>query len=184
MQRLVCRPATINRVPANLHLESASARFRQKASPRQSPSFRTLLDRGLRTLLDRGLRTLLGSAKPKPPDAAGPAKPKPPDGSGPAKPPAAKAKPKPGALRRMMPNYKAMTDEQKEEARTDFIIKFAGLARYYPQYKEWIKPKLDEPLELLHVRYEKYLRRVSIDKGNDQYKIYLIIFFLVVELLC
>ena len=82
-----------------------------------------------------------------------------------------------------MPPYSTYSPLKKEQARTDFIFKFYTLRQFYPEHDIPI-PTANDTLEELFVRYETCYRRISIAQGNDQYKIYLIIFFLVVEFCC
>jgi hypothetical protein len=80
------------------------------------------------------------------------------------------------------PDYSTMTAEQKARARADFNIKF-GLLRSaigdkyaIPEFDE------DEDLDVIWATYDRYLKQIYIDRSSDEYKIYLLVFFVGFEL--
>jgi hypothetical protein len=80
-----------------------------------------------------------------------------------------------------MPKYSAMPAEDQVRWREEFRIKFGTLRRAFKDYQiEDVGD--DEPLEIVHARYERYIRHIHINNDADSYKNYLILMFLIIEL--
>jgi len=81
----------------------------------------------------------------------------------------------------VIPNYSAMTIEQQANHRADFRTKFGILRNSWPNY--YIPNVTDDmPLEQVHAQYDVYVRHIHISEGVDQYKVYLVIMWLLIEL--
>ena len=78
------------------------------------------------------------------------------------------------------PNYKAMNPMQAADMRLMFRGKFSSLRAAYPA---WVIPEFSEEssLDQVHDLYEDYVKRIIISLNSTQYKIYLTIFFLAIE---
>jgi len=84
---------------------------------------------------------------------------------------------------RTRPNYKEMTAEQKDEARNIFKAKFAILK---DSHKDWVimNPPESFTLDQLHSLYEIYIKKIVARVNCSSWKIYLILMWLVVEIIC
>lgn len=69
-------------------------------------------------------------------------------------------------------------DEAKKRA--DFRVKFSILREAYPQMNI-PEPREDQPLEEIEVIYKQYIKRIHIDSSVEQNKIYLLILWLIIE---
>jgi hypothetical protein len=78
------------------------------------------------------------------------------------------------------PDYSKMTVEQQVFMRTQFTAKFGILRSSYP---DWNIRDPDDRLTLdqIHDIYEYYIRQIMVSKETGQYKVYLVIFFMFVE---
>lgn len=78
------------------------------------------------------------------------------------------------------PDYSKMTLEQQVFMRTQFMAKFGILRSSYP---DWQIRDPDDRLTLdqVHDVYEYYIRQIMVSKETGQYKVYLVIFFMFVE---
>ena len=87
------------------------------------------------------------------------------------------------ATRSLAERYAAMTAEERARARADFRVKMGILRTAYPRFNI---PDFSEdtPLEEIHAQYERYVRQIYIDGNVDQYKGYLIILWLIIEVMC
>jgi hypothetical protein len=81
------------------------------------------------------------------------------------------------------PNYKEMTPEQQTEANTIFKAKFTILIENHPKWKI-IAPPDTYTLDQKHTLYEIYVRKIVASMNTGQWKIYLILMWLCVEILC
>ena len=81
-----------------------------------------------------------------------------------------------------IPDYNSMPLVEKAQWREEFRIKF-GLLR--SAFRDFSIPDIDpqEPLEMVHARYERYIRHIHISGAADSYRNYLILMFLIIELL-
>lgn len=82
-----------------------------------------------------------------------------------------------------IPNYSSMSPKEQAKYRAEFRTKFGILRNAWPNYH--IPDFSDDiPLEQVHAQYEVYIKHINISKEVDQYKIYLVIMWLVIELFC
>jgi len=81
-----------------------------------------------------------------------------------------------------IPDYASMPSVEQVQWREEFRIKF-GLLR--SAFRDYSIPDIDpeEPLEMVHARYERYIRHIHISGAADSYRNYLILMFLIIELL-
>lgn len=78
------------------------------------------------------------------------------------------------------PDYSKLTPDQIEYMRSEFRIKFGILRSSYPQWNVIdLSPTLT--LDQIHDLYEYYIRQIIVSKETGQYKVYLLIFFMFVE---
>jgi len=79
-----------------------------------------------------------------------------------------------------IPDYASMPEEERKQWREEFRIKF-GLLR--KGFRDYSIPELDpdEPLEMIHLRYERYIRHIHISGAADSYRNYLLLYFLILE---
>ena len=80
------------------------------------------------------------------------------------------------------PDYSKLNLEQEVYMRTQFRAKFGILRTSYP---EWNIQDPDERLTLdqIHDVYEYYIRQIMVSKETGQYKVYLVIFFMFIEVI-
>lgn len=78
------------------------------------------------------------------------------------------------------PDYSKLTLDQQVYMRSEFKVKFGILRSSYPQ---WGIQDPDDRMTLdqVHDIYEYYIRQIIISKETGQYKVYLLIFFMFVE---
>ena len=79
------------------------------------------------------------------------------------------------------PDYSKLSAREKARVRERFRARFEILQENYPDIK-YRKVKSDEDLDIIHDRYEECLRKVFIKGTVTDYRYYLIIFFLIIEL--
>jgi hypothetical protein len=78
------------------------------------------------------------------------------------------------------PDYSKLTPDQLEYMRSEFRVKFGILRSSYPQWNVIdLSPTLT--LDQIHDLYEYYIRQIIVSKETGQYKVYLLIFFMFVE---
>ncbi len=79
------------------------------------------------------------------------------------------------------PDYDSMSLQEQIQWREDFRIKFGLLRRNFGDFGI---PDLDpdESLEMIHTRYDRYIRNIHISNAADSYRSYLILYFLFLEL--
>ena len=82
-----------------------------------------------------------------------------------------------------MPDYRAMSAEEKARWNADFNVKFGILREAYPEFNI---PDFDPgtPLEIRHQHYDRYVRQIHIDNSVGNYRVYLMILFAGIELFC
>lgn len=78
------------------------------------------------------------------------------------------------------PNYTGFTPDQEAYMRAQFKAKFGILRSSYPQW-EVIEPDETLTLDQIHNIYEYYVRQILVSKETGTYKVYLVIFFMFVE---
>ena len=73
------------------------------------------------------------------------------------------------------------TPEQRGRERANYRLKFDIIHRTYPRYPV---PTFEDhdPLEFIAGEYDEYVRRIHIDNNVDQYRVYLVVLFLGIEL--
>ena len=81
------------------------------------------------------------------------------------------------------PDYSAMTPEEQAQHRANFRTRFGILRNAWPNYYIPNVPD-DMPLEQVHAQYDIYVRHIHISQDVDQYKVYLVIMWLLIELFC
>lgn len=81
------------------------------------------------------------------------------------------------------PDYEGMSKKEQAIAREDFRVKFRILKRSFPNFTI-PEPEGDEDLDTIHMRYDKYVHFIHVNSNADQYKVYLIILFMAIELFC
>ncbi len=75
-----------------------------------------------------------------------------------------------------------MTPEEKAQVRADFRIKFRILRNAYGDRYEIPGFRDDEELDVIYASYDRYVRQIYIDQNADDYKVYIIILFVGLEL--
>jgi hypothetical protein len=82
-----------------------------------------------------------------------------------------------------MPNYSQMSEEEQAQYFADFVTKFGILRKKWPDYHiPDITP--DIPLEKIHAQYETYIRHIHISSNIGKYRVYLVVMWLVIQLIC
>lgn len=79
-----------------------------------------------------------------------------------------------------IPDYSVLTDVQKEALRAKYDSKLVILRRRDSTLKPFGP---NEPLEVIHVKYEQYWHQACVDKAVSKYKLYMTIIFLIIEAL-
>ncbi|CAH6420951.1 Hypothetical protein HVR_LOCUS1330 [uncultured virus] len=82
-----------------------------------------------------------------------------------------------------IPNYAAMSLEEQAQHRANFRTRFGILRNAWPNYHIPDVPD-NVPLEQVHAQYDIYVRHIHISQDVDQYKVYLVIMWLLIELFC
>ena len=82
-----------------------------------------------------------------------------------------------------IPDYASMSKEDQLEYRSYFKVVLSKLQRQLP---DWEVVKIDNnmSLEEVHSYYVNYKRQIEISRGVDQYKIYLIVASMIIEVIC
>lgn len=82
-----------------------------------------------------------------------------------------------------MPNYTEMTPAEQKKARKTFKSRFELLR---DNWKNYNIPEIDDdtPLEELHEQYESYIKHIHIRENSGKYKIYMVLLWLFIELVC
>ena len=76
-----------------------------------------------------------------------------------------------------------MTPEVQAQHRAVFRTKFGILRGAWPNYNIPDIPDTTS-LEEIHAQYDMYVRHIRISQNVDQYKVYLVIMWLIIELFC
>ena len=82
-----------------------------------------------------------------------------------------------------VPDYSSMSEVEQAQHRANFRNRFGILRESWPSYHI---PDYGEdvPLEQIHAQYDIYVRHLHISNDVDQYKVYLVIMWLLIELFC
>ncbi len=83
----------------------------------------------------------------------------------------------------MRPNYAAMTPAQQEDMHTTFRTKFGILRQSFPQWNI-VDPPASATLDQKHDIYEGHVRQIIVSLNCNQWKVYLVIMFLAIEVFC
>ncbi len=81
-----------------------------------------------------------------------------------------------------MPKYNEMSLTQQSHYRGWFNIQYEKIRGTYPGYH--IPDLNTAPLEELHAQYDMFLRHTHITRDVDKYKIYLVLMWLAIQLVC
>jgi hypothetical protein len=82
----------------------------------------------------------------------------------------------------MRPDYSRLTPEQQLYLKSEFKVKFSILRANYPQW-QIIEIHDSFTLDQVHDLYEYYIRQIMVTKESGNYKVYLVVFFMVVEVI-
>lgn len=79
-----------------------------------------------------------------------------------------------------IPDYSILNELEQEALRVKFNLKLEQLQKANPNLPPFGR---EEPLHIIHVKYDQYVRQAYVEKTVIKYKIFLSIFFLVIEAL-
>jgi len=82
--------------------------------------------------------------------------------------------------KRTRPNYSSMTPEEQTRMRNSFDGKFDTLRISFPTWQVTTPPATSS-LDHIHDVYENYVRKIVVSINSSQWKIYLVIMFLFIE---
>ena len=77
-----------------------------------------------------------------------------------------------------IPDYSILSEVQREAMRAKFNMKLEVIRKNKPSLPIFGE---NEPLHIIHVKYDQYVRQAHIDKTIVKYKVYLTIIFLIIE---
>lgn len=77
-----------------------------------------------------------------------------------------------------IPDYSILSEVQQEAMRAKFDMKLQVIKKNKPGLPDFGK---EEPLHIIHVKYDQYVRQAHIDRTIVKYKVYLTIIFLIIE---
>ena len=82
-----------------------------------------------------------------------------------------------------IPKYDDMKPEEQAQHRANFRTRFGILRTAWPNYHI---PDIPDTISLeeIHAQYDVYIKHIHISKDVDQYKVYLVIMWLIIELAC
>lgn len=80
------------------------------------------------------------------------------------------------------PDYSKLTPDQQVYMRSEFRVKFGILRSSYPQWNV-IEPSDALTIDQIHDIYEYYIRQILVSKETGQYKVYLVLFFMFIEVI-
>jgi hypothetical protein len=80
------------------------------------------------------------------------------------------------------PNYSKVSREQEIYLRQEFKVKFGILRSTYPQW-DVVIPDDSLSLEQIHDLYDHYLKQIMISRESGNYKTYMVIFLMVIEVI-
>jgi hypothetical protein len=82
----------------------------------------------------------------------------------------------------MRPDYSRLSLEQQQYLKTEFKVKFGILRANYPQW-QIVEIHDSFTLDQISDLYEYYVRQIMVTKESGNYKVYLVVFFMVVEVI-
>nr|WIL05121.1 hypothetical protein pmam_82 [Pithovirus mammoth] len=80
----------------------------------------------------------------------------------------------------VIPDYSLFSEVQQAAIRAKFDMNLAVIHKTHPGIPKFEK---DEPLHIIHVKYDRYVRQIYTEKTVIKYKLYLTVFFLIIEAL-
>jgi hypothetical protein len=80
------------------------------------------------------------------------------------------------------PDYSKLTREQYIYIRSEFKVKFGILRSTYPQWNV-IEPHDSLTLDQVHDLYDHYIKQILISRETGNYKTYMVIFLMVIEVI-
>jgi hypothetical protein len=80
------------------------------------------------------------------------------------------------------PNYSRITKQQETFLRQEFKVKFGILRSTYPAW-EVVEPDDSLTLDQIHDLYDHYLKQIMISRESGNYKTYMVIFLMVIEVI-
>ena len=80
------------------------------------------------------------------------------------------------------PDYSRLTSEQQNYLKAQFKVKFSILRANYPQWGI-IEIHDSFTLEQINELYTYYIRQIMVSKETGNYKVYLVIFFMIIEVI-
>jgi hypothetical protein len=82
----------------------------------------------------------------------------------------------------MRPDYSRLSPEQQQYLKAEFKVKFGILRANYPQW-QIVDIHDSFTLDQISDLYEYYVRQIMVTKESGNYKVYLVVFFMVVEVI-
>ena len=82
----------------------------------------------------------------------------------------------------MRPDYSRLSPEQQQYLKAEFKVKFSILRANYPQW-QIVDIHDSFTLDQISDLYEYYVRQIMVNKESGNYKVYLVVFFMVVEVI-
>ena len=82
----------------------------------------------------------------------------------------------------MRPDYSRLSPEQQHYLKAEFKVKFSILRANYPQW-QIVDIHDSFTLDQISDLYEYYVRQIMVTKESGNYKVYLVVFFMVVEVI-
>lgn len=82
----------------------------------------------------------------------------------------------------MKPDFGALTKDQESYLRQEFKMKFGILRANYPQWNV-IEPGDSLTVQQMHDLYNHYLHQIMVSRETGQYKVYMVIFLMVIEVI-
>jgi hypothetical protein len=82
----------------------------------------------------------------------------------------------------MKPDYSRLSAEQQLYLKSEFKVKFSILRANYPQW-QIVEIHDSFTLDQISDLYEYYIRQIMVTKESGNYKVYLVVFFMVVEVI-
>lgn len=82
----------------------------------------------------------------------------------------------------MKPDYASITRSQEAYLRQEFKMKFGILRANYPQWNV-IEPNESLTVQQIHDLYNHYIHEIMVSRETGQYKVYMVIFLMVIEVI-
>lgn len=86
-------------------------------------------------------------------------------------------------VRPSRPDYISMSPSEQQEMKTTFRSKFGILRSSFPSWKIE-EPAPEVSLDEMHDLYETYVKQIIISINSNQWKVYLVVMFLLFEIIC